>query len=75
MLRDEQAEARKKLMLLGQEEGKSLGVEASIASEAVRNIREVRGFGAEARELARFKTASQGAAATSVRIGAASGRL
>ncbi|CAM9623466.1 unnamed protein product, partial [Ectocarpus sp. 13 AM-2016] len=69
------AEARKKLMLLGQEEGKSLGVEASIASEAVRNIREVRGFGAEARELARFKTASQGAAATSVRIGAASGRL
>eukprot|EP00903_Cladosiphon_okamuranus_P009724 g9246.t1 len=69
------AEARKRLSLLGQEEGKSLGVEASIAAEAVRNIREVRGFGAEARELSRFQGASQGAAATSVKIGAATGRL
>ncbi|CAM9282087.1 unnamed protein product, partial [Pylaiella littoralis] len=69
------AEARKKLSVLGQEEGKSLGFEASIASEAVRNIREVRGFGAEARELGRFQQASQKASETSVKMGAASGRL
>ncbi len=43
--------------------------------QAVRNIREVRGFGAEARELARFQAASQGAADTSVKLGAAGGRL
>ena len=43
--------------------------------QAVRNIREVRGFGAEARELSRFQGASQGATATSVKIGAAAGRL
>lgn len=46
-----------------------------IMHQAVRNIREVRGFGAETRELARFQAASQGAAATSFKIGAASGRL
>lgn len=43
--------------------------------QAVRNIREVRGFGAEARELSRFQGASQGAAAASVKMGAAAGRL
>lgn len=35
----------------------------------------MRGFGAEARELSRFQGASQGAAATSVKMGAATGRL
>lgn len=43
--------------------------------QAVRNIREVRGFGAEALELDRFQAASRAASMTSEKMGAATGRL
>lgn len=69
------AESRKRLSSLGEVENKSLAMEAAIASEAVRNIREVRSFGAESRELARFQAATFDSSNVSSKIGEQTGHL
>jgi hypothetical protein len=49
--------------------------QASIASEVVRNIREVRSFGTEARELDRFSTQVSVTKSAANSVGQAAGRL
>lgn len=51
------------------------GFRCSHVGQAVHNIREVRGFGAEPRELVRFQAAARNSSAKSKQIGASAGRL
>ncbi|CAM9236459.1 unnamed protein product, partial [Choristocarpus tenellus] len=69
------AESRKRLAAMTAEEGKSLGREAAISAEAVRNIRSVRSFGTEGRELSRFQSVTQETSAQAISIGASTGKL
>ncbi|CAM9838413.1 unnamed protein product, partial [Discosporangium mesarthrocarpum] len=69
------AESRKKLAALARLEADSVGRETAITSEAMRNIRTVKSFGTEAKELSRFQSAVKSSAATATAMGVGAGKL
>lgn len=69
------AETRKKLLALAGVEAANLGKETGVASEVIRNIREVRSFGTEDKELSRFQRTVASSVQCSTEVGDASGSL